>query len=415
MTKNKLFHRDFTMVVIGQIISLFGNAVLRYALPLYLLNQTHSAALFGAVSACAFLPMIFFSPFGGIVADRVNKRSIMVILDFFTAAIVLAYSLLRGALPLVPLLIAVLMLLYGIQGAYQPAVSASLPVLASPENLNAANAAINMVSSLSGLLGPALGGVIFAAFGLPPILYISAFCFFCSAVMEIFIRIPFLRPQTSGGVWQTIQGDLRDSFRFITKQAPVLGKLGLIAAAINGVFSALIMVGMPVVITESLGFSQAQGNRLYGFAQGALALGGLLGGLLVGVLGSRLKFSNSYRLLLPCTATLLPILLAVAFTGLPLLSYGILVLSCFVMMVLSSMFSIEVMAYAQTVTPQNLIGKVIAFISCLVLCANPLGQLIYGVLFELLGRGVWPIFGGAFLLCLPLLFFSKKVIQQSAK
>ena len=49
-----LFRRDFTLVVIGQIISLFGNAILRFALPLYLLRQTGSPALFGAVGAAAF-------------------------------------------------------------------------------------------------------------------------------------------------------------------------------------------------------------------------------------------------------------------------------------------------------------------------------------------------------------------------
>ena len=74
--------RDFTMVVLGQIISLFGNAVLRFALPLYLLKETGSASLFGLVTACSFLPMILFSLLGGVIADRANKRNIMVILDY---------------------------------------------------------------------------------------------------------------------------------------------------------------------------------------------------------------------------------------------------------------------------------------------------------------------------------------------
>ena len=81
----KLMTKDFTLVVLGQIISLFGNAAIRFALPLYLLNVTGSSALYGTVMACAFLPAIALSPIGGIVADRVNKRNIMVILDFFTA------------------------------------------------------------------------------------------------------------------------------------------------------------------------------------------------------------------------------------------------------------------------------------------------------------------------------------------
>lgn len=76
--KRNLFSRDFVLVIIGQIISLFGNATIRFALPLYLLNQTGSSMLYGAVTACAFLPAVLLSPVGGIVADRVNKRNIMV-------------------------------------------------------------------------------------------------------------------------------------------------------------------------------------------------------------------------------------------------------------------------------------------------------------------------------------------------
>ena len=131
----KKYSKDFFLVVIGQIISLFGNQILRFVLPLYLLNQTGSAALFGTVSACAFIPMIILCPVGGIIADRVNKRNIMVILDFSTAALILILSLLLGQVDVVILLLAVLIVLYGIQGAYQPAVQASLPVLVKPEQL----------------------------------------------------------------------------------------------------------------------------------------------------------------------------------------------------------------------------------------------------------------------------------------
>ena len=87
-----LFRQDFTLVVIGQIISLFGNAILRFALPLYLLRQTGSPALFGAVGAAAFIPAVLCAPIGGVLADRVNKRNIMVALDFSTAGLILAFT-----------------------------------------------------------------------------------------------------------------------------------------------------------------------------------------------------------------------------------------------------------------------------------------------------------------------------------
>ena len=166
----KLFQKDFILVVVGQIISLFGNAILRFALPLYLLNQTHSAILFGMVSACSFLPMILLSPIGGILADRVNKRNIMVILDFSTAFLILVLTLLLGKANLVILLLTALILLYGIQGTYQPAVQASIPALMSSENLVPANAVINLVSSLANLIGPVIGGAIFSFAGIRPIL-----------------------------------------------------------------------------------------------------------------------------------------------------------------------------------------------------------------------------------------------------
>ena len=147
--KQKLFTRDFTLVVIGQIISLFGNAAIRFALPLYLLNRTGSSALFGTVTACAFLPTILLSPVGGMIADRVNKRNIMVVLDFFTAGIIAIFSLLMEGLNIVVLITVTLMILYGIAGAYQPSVQASIPALVSRENFLAANSVVNIINSFS--------------------------------------------------------------------------------------------------------------------------------------------------------------------------------------------------------------------------------------------------------------------------
>ena len=203
--KHKLFTRDFTLVVIGQVISLFGNAAVRFALPLYLLNLTGSSALYGTVTACAFLPPILLSPIGGMIADRVNKRNIMVALDFLTAAVILLFSLLMDVCSLVPLLTVTLMLLYGIAGAYQPSVQASIPALVCPEQTMAANSVINTISSFSSLTGPVLGGLLYSACGLKPVLLVCMICFFLSAVMELFIRIPYRKQTPDGGIRQTIQ------------------------------------------------------------------------------------------------------------------------------------------------------------------------------------------------------------------
>ena len=73
--KKTKFGKDFPLIVIGQIVSLFGNGILRFALPLYLLRETGSSALFGIVTACSLLPMIVLSLLGGVLADNVNNSN----------------------------------------------------------------------------------------------------------------------------------------------------------------------------------------------------------------------------------------------------------------------------------------------------------------------------------------------------
>ena len=242
----KLFSKDFTLVVIGQIISLFGNAAVRFALPLYLLNLTGSSALYGAVTACAFIPAILLSPIGGILADRVNKRNIMVILDFFTAGVILTFSLLQDGAGLVLLLTVTLMLLYGIASAYQPSVQASIPALVCQEQFIAANSVINIISSFASLLGPVLGGILYSAYGLGPVLWACTSCFILSAVMELFIEIPFQKQNSDGTILNTVKKDFTESIRFIVKSKPVIGKVLLTVCGINLFLSSMITVALPI-------------------------------------------------------------------------------------------------------------------------------------------------------------------------
>ncbi len=379
----KLFSKDFTLVVIGQIISLFGNAIIRFALPLYLLNLTGSSALYGTVTACAFIPAILLSPIGGIVADRVNKRNIMVMLDFFTAFVILAFALLMKEANLILLLTVTLMLLYGIAGAYQPSVQASIPALTSQDNFMAANSIINTISSFASLIGPVLGGILYSAYGLGPVLWVCIVCFLASAVMEIFIQIPFRKQDSAGGIFKTAGADFAQSVRFIRKEKPVIGKAVLIVCGINLFLSAMIIVGLPYLVTEVLNLEALQANRLYGYAQGALAAGGLAGGVGAGIFANKLAIHKSGNLIIACAVCAFPISVSLLLFSSGIVNYIVLSVCCFVIMVFSTLFSVQMLSFIQTETPQNLIGKVIAVILTVSMCAQPLGNAFYGVLFEI--------------------------------
>ena len=379
----KLFSKDFTLVVIGQIISLFGNAAIRFALPLYLLNLTGSSALYGTVTACAFIPAILLSPVGGIVADRVNKRNVMVILDFFTAAVIVTSSLLMNEVNLILLLTVTMMLLYGIAGAYQPSVQASIPALVNQQSFMAANSIINTISSFSSLMGPVLGGILYSTYGLKPVLWVCMICFTLSAIMEIFIKIPFQKQISDGGILTTAKKDFAESIHFIRKEKPVIGKVLLMVCGINLFLSAMIIVALPYLITEVLHLEASWANKLYGFAEGALAAGGLTGGILAGVFANKLVIQKSGRLIIACAICVFPISTALILFSSGIINYIIVTVCCFVIMVFSTIFTVQMMSFIQTETPQNLIGKVIAVILTVSMCAQPLGNALYGILFEI--------------------------------
>ncbi len=399
------------MVVIGQIISLFGNAILRFALPLYLLRETDSSSLFGVVTACAFIPMVIFSLFGGIIADRKNKRNIMVALDFTTATVILIFSFALGKVLLIPLMIAVLMILYGISGIYQPAVQASIPLITEKQFLMQGNAVINMVSTLAGLLGPIIGGVLFGAFGIMPILFISISCFAFSAVMEVFIHIPFEKNTDGKSVFGAVGSDLSDSFKFIKYEKPIFLSILEILALFNLILTAMMLVGIPVIVVQILGMS----DTALGITQGAMGLGGLAGGIITGAAAEKIRPKNGYIFLIICSLAAFVMGISV-FEAVPKnIGYFIITAISFSAMCASTMFSVSMMTAAQQQTPPNLLGKIMAVIIAVSSCSQPVGQALYGVLFDVFADKPYLIMIGAATLAMAVSLYSKKVFAVLEK
>jgi Sugar phosphate permease len=412
MRQQTIFRKDFSLVVIGQIISLFGNQILRFALPLYLLNQTGSSALFGTILALSFVPMILLYPIGGIIADRINKRNIMVILDFMTAILIFLFYLMVGKMDIVPLMAITLIILCGIQGAYQPAVQASIPVLVETKQIMKGNSIVNLISSLAGMVGPILGGILFSLVGLTPILYVSIGCFFAAAVMEIFIHIPFEKKKRTGNIFVIGFNDLKDSFHFMLKEKPALWKMSLIYASVNLFLTPLILIGLPVIITQHLGFDADTANRFYGYALGGVAAGAISGGLLAGMLSKNLKLKTSPVLLIGCALSVLMGGIALQILNRPTGIYIILVIGSSLLTALSTLFQIQVITYLQIVTPKDLIGKVISCVICICVCTNPIGQFIYGIIFEKLESGLYLPFYAAALIMVGIIVLTRRIFYD---
>lgn len=269
----------FILIVLGQIVSLFGNAALRFALPLYLLRQTGSAALYGGITALAMLPALAGMLTGGALADRCRKARLMALLDLVTAGISAAAAAGLPHLPLLPLVLTVLGSLYAIQGLYQPVVRACLPLLLNGTQLLRGNAVIQLVDTVDELLGPLLGAVLLEHLGIRGLLVLCGCCFALSAGMELCLRIPQDVPYDTKLSVRSLWADLRESAQFLTGQAAVL-RLAAAMAAVNLLEVPALTVGVPVLVVQTLQKSDAS----LGLVQAVLSAGGILGGVLAGTI-----------------------------------------------------------------------------------------------------------------------------------
>ena len=287
--KQRLFTRNFTLLILGQTSSLIGNYSLKFALSMYVLEQTGSASVFAGLMTVSLLPTILLSPFGGILADRANRRNIMVSLDALSGLSVLLSSL------LLPLgneitVIGLLLVILSVLGAFEsPTVQACVPQMLSGDNVLKGNAAVNQIQALASLLAPFLGSIFYTAFGIRTVLWATVACFFLTALLECFIHLDYRKPAEKLGIIRVVKSDFSASMRFLFREEPVVLKLLLLAALISMLLVGVLVIGFPFLVRNVLGLSAEH----YGAAESALGASAILGSIIIDHRCNRILFLSS--------------------------------------------------------------------------------------------------------------------------
>ena len=374
----KLFTKNFTLLILGQLTSLFGNFILKLALSMYVLEATGSAAIFAGILSAATIPTILLSPLGGILADRADRRNIMVALDALTGVSVLCAALFLSENNAIAV-ISTLLIILSILGAFEtPTVQACIPTMLQGDNIMKGNAVVNQVASLSYLIAPMLGGVLYAMLGLKPVMYASVVCFFITALFECFIKLSYQRIQNQGGVLQIVKQDFLSSMQYITKEQTSISKMLLLTALSRFFVMGITIVGLPFLVRTVLGFNP----KYYGAAESALAVATILGSIAAGILAEKLKIHKLSVLLASMGIFIIPAGIVFILPVNAMIKYGVTVVSFCGMQAVISIFSIFAVSLIQQRTPNHLIGKVMAYTSTVTLCVQPIGQIVYGFLFD---------------------------------
>lgn len=392
--QNKMWNKNFNLVIIGQIISLFGSAMLRFALSLYVMDITGREDIFAGLFAISNIP-ILLSPLGGAIADRFNRRNLMVIFDFSSSFVVFIFILLLAQNGHSILLIGVVMVLLSVISAmYTPTVTASIPQLVEESSLAGANGIVQAVQALSYVVAPVCAGILYGMMSVQALIAVSGAAFFLSAVMEIFIRIPFVKRQSEGAMLKTIGRDMKEGFVFVAKQ-PFILKAMLIAALINFILTPLFVVGGPIILRMTMKST----DTVYGIGMGIIQFANILGALLIGVLASKIIMKKVYLWILAIAVILIPLALSVTPQVLEFGFYPsfVLFLTCAVpIAIIMTILSIYVITKVQKKTPNENLGKVMAIVMAVAQCVAPVGQVVYGFLFRTFHAQVY----------IPLLFVS---------
>ena len=383
-----LRNRNFLLLSIGKILSIFGNQILTFALPLYILQASGSPALFGTILGLSFLPAALTVPLGGIMADRLKKQYIMFWLDVAVTLLIVLYMIISGMFGVVvPVMMVKLLALNAIQGMYLPAVQASTPLLVPENSLVKANSVIETINTLANMAAPAAAGILLAGFGLTSIMMVCAICFAITAVMDLLIRIPYEKQETHESILQIIKSDMMGAIHFATKEKPILVKMAILMFILSLLVAGVMAAGIPIFITQHLGM----GTEYVGFGRGIAWSGGIIGGLLAGFLGERLTIKK-----VPFTSMLLA--LSLVPVGLVLL-VDVPYFAAFVVIVISDAFCgvalmlwiIPIWAYVQSVTRTEILGKVMSLLSGIPIVAMGLGFFMVGVLLERFDTMPWLI------------------------
>jgi MFS family permease len=374
-------NKNFIIVVIGQIISLFGNAIQRFSMSLYILDMTGSAAVFSRILAVSTIPYILFAPIAGLLADTVNRKKIMLYLDFFSAALMAVYSaIIIGGRDNTIIAGSIMFMLSVIYTLYSPSVTACIPQIVEEENLASANGVIQQVGALVNLLGPILAGVLYSFVGIKIIVILNAISFFISAILELFLDIADLeiKEKIKKPVLKSLE-EMKKSFIYLREKKKVV--LGIIFSyALTNIFVVPILsVVSPYFIKIKLNTS----STIYGFIEAVFVSGMIIGGLLVTFKPKIFKMKKIHT-------TMYPMIIAIKIMGIAtyltmenkFAVLGLYSIGGFGIMLSLALSNIISLTYIQKEVKEDMLGKVSAFSTAVATASVAPGQLIFGQLID---------------------------------
>ncbi len=365
------WQRKTALFLGGQTISLFGSSLAQFAIVWHITLTTQSGSAMTMATLFGFLPQMVVSLFGGALADRFNRKRLIILADGVIAAATLALALLflsgRGDLWHIYVVLAIRSAGAGVQG---PAVGALLPQLVPQSQLMRVGGINSSLQSLTLLLSPAAGGALLTIWSLEAAFFVDVITAVIAIVLMLFLKVP--DPQRTGE--HTTKGyfeDLRAGISYVAGHRLVRGLLAFYTVFMFLVVPAAFLT--PLYVTRRFGLEEWRlpANEM------AFSLGSVLGGVLIASWGG---FKNRiHTIMLSCVAFgALSVVLGLAE------SFWLYLTIMAVTGLFIPFFNTAGTVLLQERVEPEMHGRVFGFVQIVASCVMPLGMLVFGPLADVL-------------------------------
>ncbi|MFW6287299.1 MAG: MFS transporter [bacterium] len=431
----------------GKFISVFGSAIYAFAVGLYLLKTTGSGLTFAVNIVLYTIPMVLLNPVAGVIADRINKKFVVVGSDLLNGVFLIGVYFLIGGIGLsVPLVYISTFVITVLAIFFNIAIEAAKPNLVGKEKLMNINSLARVIESGSQVVAPMLGGLIYAFVDMRLFILFNALSFIIAALLEFFIDYSYNKGNTDT-VWQEaekreedtednenqliddthkrageavdskktslkkdIWPEMKEGYQYIFARQHMKAMV-VIFTALNFIFSFSVTVPVPYLLNTSWQID----STVYGIVQGGFPVGMIIGALLIQKLMARISYSKllkkiNYTICVGILGFAMPLLL---FSTVPHLIFVLIYYTILMLIsgVIVSWVDIPLMVLLQQIVPGKILGRVISVKLSIVKIIVPISLIFSGYLVNFLSP-LYLFLSGAIVFVLFNLWFFRSNIGR---
>lgn len=408
-TNDSVSRRELSNLLIfscAKLVSLFGGAIYTFALGLYVLKSTGSGLSFAITLIISIFPTIIASPFAGVLADKLDKKMLVISMDLLNGLLLLCIYILsrNSGLSLYMIYISTF-LISVISIIFDMSLQSAIPNIVSNDKLLKINSISKVIESVSSISGPMIGGLVFAFMDIRFFILINGMSFILAAISEMFIDFKF-----NINVMQikqkniSIFKDIFEGYKYIQGKSD-LKKIIILLIFLNFFISLSLSIPLPFILNTILKINP----YYFGMIQGACPLGMIIGAIFVKKIFDELHFD---RLLMILNGIFSILLMLIAlpvffrnfhFSLLFVFIFYIIIMLCIGIVI--SLIDIPVFYILQKTIDFEFRARVLSLAMSMLKIASPIALFISGVFIGRLHPSVLPIAGGSLSLVFVIIYY----------